>query len=700
MFTNIFLTFLGDVTVYADIVDFLLDFEIIKDRRVISERQIANIVQSSFQKVITRQSAAHSIIFVNLENCSNDIVKEELVRVTTEPVLKSHLEKTNAEAHAWIMRMRDANILNPIHDKDDNDGNNDDWNSDDEELKQIEAYKEANEKKTDKKLNKNSRSIKDSEHDNKIVVKQSNEDVKVVSKQLDNELLFNNNKQTSNQQKYHQETSNKENMLKDLSSSDTYKSTESLNNRTKIGFLRRMTTSFSKRSSSANDHKKSVEKYDDSKNQDSPKTSALKRNHSFSQISEKLATGSVKDKFESISNKHDEASPNHVRRMNKHDEASPNHVRRMNKHDEASPDHVRRMRHINGSTSTETFVAKSRKEIFMENPLNNRSISGSNFDVRSNFPFERGIASRSSSLSATDVRVNPANIRSSFKKNSGVSYLNFDKSRKKEEFFSNIEAEKKEISHENLDKPIKPVKRSNSSTVSKSTSFNAPTIASINRSNTVKSNTNKSFLSDNKRKDFRNKQLEVHESPRNQIKTKFNSSGGANSEFKDAFLDNDSSSVNSFLSQNKMESIVIDTELQQYNKDLVKIAAAFQNHESGFTIMDDSIENFMVTIVTQDLEESLNARLKLDDLYDYIRNRMILSKEEIFHVRSKLNFDMSVYFELLFRTMASHFNQVGCEVTTDQTHKKKICYLIHVKLKNHINDEMTDTFESTKMSYV
>ncbi|XP_065652012.1 dentin sialophosphoprotein [Hydra vulgaris] len=701
---------LGDVTVYGDVIDFLLDFEVIKDKRVVSERQIANIIQSVFHKVITRQSAAHSIIFVNLENCSHDIVKEELVRVTTEPVLKSYLEKNNSEAHAWIKALREANILNS--------------NKSDEEIREIKAFKNGIENKLDKscvmshntdKIIDNANSTKEKIIDNTNSTKEKilnksvdnvkfDEDLNTISnscdelknfgkqseeakreQQFDGELLIK-NKQPSNS-KYRQEKFNNENTLKN---SDQVKICSDTNiesiNKSKLGFLKRVTASFSKISTT--DYKKSVENDEDkkenskcksvnendreNKNQESPKSNDLKKNCLTSQNSEKSVVGSVKDKFESLSNK-------------QNTDLYINNNSRMKK-----------------STSMESFAFKSaRKEKMMGNVSGNRSIGGSNFDVRSSFSFERGISSRSSSLSATDVRIH-SNTRTSFKKTSGISSLEQSKktsgissleqnkkSNHEELLFPDVEADKKQ--HNEAEKKQNPQKDSlekpkvkASSSLTKSSSFNAPTISSLNKSSIGKNIQNKSFMYDSKKIDLRNS-LDAQKLPRNQHRLEDSSycanyEYGANCETTNGF-----SNDQTFLLRNKREktmynSTIVDDD-EQHRNDLLRIAKAFQNLENRSTKPNECIEKFMVNLVANDLVESLNERLKLDDLYEHIRNK--ISKDKTFHIRSKLNFDMNVYFEFLFRTMATHFTQVGCEITTDHISKKKVCFLIHIKLINN-----------------
>ncbi|XP_004205870.2 suppressor of Mek1 [Hydra vulgaris] len=715
---------LGDVTVYGDVIDFLLDFEVIKDKRVVSERQIANIIQSVFHKVITRQSAAHSIIFVNLENCSHDIVKEELVRVTTEPVLKSYLEKNNSEAHAWINALREANILNSNK-------------SDHEQIREIKAFKNGIENKLDKscvishntdKIIENTNSTKEKTLNKSVDNLKFDEDLNTISnscdelknvgkqseeekreQQFDSELLIK-NKQLPNS-KYRQEKFNNENTLKN---SDQVKFCSDTNiesiNKSKLGFLKRVTASFSKISTT--DNKKSVENDDDkkenskcksvnenngeNKNQESPKSNDLKKNCSNSQNSEKSVVGSVKDKFESLSNK-------------QNTDLYINNNSRMKK-----------------STSMESFAFKSaRKEKMMGNVPGNRSIGGSNFDVRSSFSFERGISSRSSSLSATDVRIH-SNTRTSFKKTSGISSLEQNKktsgissleqnkkSNHEELLSPDVEADKKQ--HNETEKKQNPQKDSlekskvkASSSLTKSSSFNAPTISSLNKSNIGKNNQNKSFMCDSKRIDLRNS-LDAQKLPRNQHRLEDNSccanyEYGANYETTNGF-----SNEQTFLLRNKSEKTIYNSTIadddEQHHNDLLRIARAFQNLENRSTKPNETIEKFMVNVVANDLVESLNERLKLDDLYEHIRNK--ISKDKTLHIRSKLNYDMSVYFEFLFRTMATHFTQVGCEITTDHISKKKVCFLIHIKLINNndidehaqFNNEI-DEHAQFKTSYV
>ena len=95
----------------------------------------------------------------------------------------------------------------------------------------------------------------------------------------------------------------------------------------------------------------------------------------------------------------------------------------------------------------------------------------------------------------------------------------------------------------------------------------------------------------------------------------------------------------------------------------------------------------MITVATDDLEEALNERLKLDDLYDHIRHRMILAKDRIFDGdRSDVTVNMSQYFDLLFKTIAGNFDRVGCEIVTDTSTKQKVCYLTHIKLVDYVDD--------------
>ena len=114
----------------------------------------------------------------------------------------------------------------------------------------------------------------------------------------------------------------------------------------------------------------------------------------------------------------------------------------------------------------------------------------------------------------------------------------------------------------------------------------------------------------------------------------------------------------------------------------------------------------MINIVIEDMESSPNNRLNIDELYDHIRHRMIQSQNEIFDgYRTDIRVDMSQYFELFFTALASHFNRVGCEITTDSSTQERICYLTHIKLTDFNNNHVkvaasADSDDDMQASYV
>ena len=124
-------------------------------------------------------------------------------------------------------------------------------------------------------------------------------------------------------------------------------------------------------------------------------------------------------------------------------------------------------------------------------------------------------------------------------------------------------------------------------------------------------------------------------------------------------------------------------------KDILRIAKAFQKATNEIDKAQDNVEQFMINVVIEDIEPSPNNRLCIDDLYEHIRHRMIISQKEIFDgYRSDLRVDMSKYFEMFFTALASHLTRVGCEIVTDSTTQQKVCYLTHVKLSDFKNGSL------------
>ena len=124
-----------------------------------------------------------------------------------------------------------------------------------------------------------------------------------------------------------------------------------------------------------------------------------------------------------------------------------------------------------------------------------------------------------------------------------------------------------------------------------------------------------------------------------------------------------------------------ETQLQsKEEKDIIRIAKAFQKAKQETETINDNIAAFMRRVATEDVEQAMEKRLNLDDLYKHIREKMILSKEEIFEgTRTELTVEMSRYFDMLFTSLASHLERVGCEIVT-KPGGERACFLTHVRL--------------------
>ena len=115
----------------------------------------------------------------------------------------------------------------------------------------------------------------------------------------------------------------------------------------------------------------------------------------------------------------------------------------------------------------------------------------------------------------------------------------------------------------------------------------------------------------------------------------------------------------------------------------------------------------MRRVACEDIEQQIDNRLNLDHLYKHIREKMILSKDEIFEgTRTQLTVEMSQYFDLLFTSLATHLQRVGCEIVTDATSGERTCFLTHVRLvgeQGEGEESPDDTLEedgSSTSSYV
>ena len=163
-----------------------------------------------------------------------------------------------------------------------------------------------------------------------------------------------------------------------------------------------------------------------------------------------------------------------------------------------------------------------------------------------------------------------------------------------------------------------------------------------------------------------------------------------------------SSSTASINKTNTPRKAALPTASTPEEKDILRIAKAFQKATSDIEKAKDNVEQFMINVALDDIEASPNDRLCIDKLYDHIRHRMIMSQEQIFDgYRSDIRVDMSQYFELFFTALASNMSRVGCEIVTDSTTQQKVCYLTHVKLATISDvDESSPSLPSSSNPFV
>ncbi|XP_057309624.1 E3 ubiquitin-protein ligase RBBP6-like [Hydractinia symbiolongicarpus] len=813
---------IGDSVAYEEIIDFLLEFDVIVNPKVCNERQITAIVQSSFPKCIVKSSVRHSVVYYNLENRSDEVVKEELVRVTTEPVINPY-DSAIAEAQAWI--------------KEEPEGYESDVS--DEELTLIEEKKEENNnttsavESTDTSSNLSTKNTtksdmgrlnSDSYNENGTPTKRRSIEIAVteghsIEKSMPIARRFydsGNNDEIKPMREYIVERSTpvqdqmiqrstpvhdqmiqrstpvhdqmiqrstpvhdhmvqrrtpahdqmmqrstpvhdqilqrntpirdhmvgrntpikeqhmqKPTVMRDHVLDRNTIITENISgqnsstielsspvreraidvpdsaviqnkNKREIGVktgvhksekqvnLKR-TGSFSNatQSHSVTDMAKKFE----SKPPDSPSKSSLQRKRSFTRSTDRSFVGSIRDRFRASKSKEENKKGGDEKKDKK-----------AKKGDDERKD-TDSVNHNEDSKTKIPSTSITRNTTRTSSVRKNQGLSGSCVDVRSSFrnktETERGLTRNSStSASATDIRSSFRNSSTRSSINRSVQRLNKEEnSAPKSPYLQRANNAQKPSQTNELRASLR-----RTSAEKQTNRSELVTRGSINRSSYRAANSSSSsLLPGSNRSSFR-------DSKTGAVK-RTNSRKGLSS--KGSSQTSSTSSTPSISRENSKTNIKIPEKKptkpqSSQEKDLVRIAKAFQKATKEVDTAKDRIEKFMIGIATDDLEEAPNERLKLDDLYNHIRHRMILAKDSIFeNHRSNVTVDMSQYFELLFKTLASHFDRVGCEMITNKTTKEHTCFLIHVKLVDYVDDlgdltaaSVEEEDESPRASYV
>ena len=623
---------------FEEVVDFLVEFNVVANGKICTERQITILVQGSFPNVIIKPNSKHRVTYFNLENRSDEVIKEELVRVTTEPIIPN--QTATVEAKHWIEEECNGAVSEE---------------EDDKELSRIENKKEQQQNiyKTESLMNNsqpydNGNKTYQSEFaksQNQNMLQGKIEEV-TVERGVDVPSYLPQAIVSTNQQ-------NKENCYSPLAyrkhSSPALPNSYSplaYRKHSSPGIPIKRTPSFGK-SNSLN--RPSSRTSDENSRCDSPSKSNLRRNRSFSKSSEQFTAKSIREKFQLQNTEKQEIEPT---------KKSKESERTTKKSGIVSP----RL-----SSSDIPTRPSSAADVRNSTPVNSTRKSVSNGDLRGSFnKQERRAVARSNSKNGSDFK---SNSRKLVKRNS------FRKDEAKNSFSRNTAS-----SGENRG------------------SYRLPS-----KDNTL-------YRNASERSSLRGTPSECKEKSQSLYKSQKESKPvkrRASLKKKRKPTENSSSSPsNPSTPDTSFETTNLKDEVNgQQERDFVRIAKAFQKASHKVDETKDNIEKFMVSIATVDLTQCLDYHLKLDDLYEHIRERMIRSKDQIFEgCRSEVTVEMNQYFTFLFQVLASHFDNVGCEMVTDPVTREKNCFLTHVRLNEYTSYlesiRETDSEETGNASYV
>ena len=771
----------GDSVTFDEVIDFLLEFNVIVNNRICTERQISAIVQASFPGVVTKPSAKYNVIFVNLENNSDDVIKEELVRVTTEPIV----DPVSREAQAWI---------------EEEDEGMESSDAEDNELSEIENKKMQND--AHRATTNITPLIEQSP------TQQSNSDVPGEEKKIytGTPRYVTDGRQQQQEPQDNSSPSYQERGV-DVSFIDRSSNfKENLNNNrsfskstgdVRSGSGLRRNPSFTKRgidrSVSVSDVAKRFENDKDMNETNEDKkessvtitkatsTSNLQRKRSFTKSTNPTFVGTIRDKFRSSlrrksKNENAEKEKETTKENNKKGKEESEKKKAKEENEKKTNVVVKRGTSTRASftvkTNTEKQATSAATKIGPNNEVkmsvrnkaraaDNNRFGGSTMDVSNHTHQGTPTKSVNKSLSGS-----AGDIRASFRTNSARSVQNNNNKAEVKASFNttstrqSVNRSASEYNHSNAaenipasapppqeksnfvrattfktDDPRSSVRRNITSSTTdvrssvRKSNDNRPVVtksASVRNNNNNATNTNTSSRNqsartltprDNNTAKRTGAGLRRSNSRASSIKGSNQSSANSTpnisrenskTNMKIPIRRQPGSTVtNNKLHQQQPRKIVTAT--TQEEKDILRIAKAFQKATDDIEKAKDNVEQFMINVALDDIKPSPNDRLCVDDLYDHIRHRMVMSQEQIFDgYRSDIRVDMSQYFELFFTALASNMSRVGCEIVTDSTTQQKVCYLTHVKLmKDYTNgvvvgseQQQTESDDDMQSSYV
>ena len=375
---------------FEEVVDFLVEFNVVANGKICTERQITILVQGSFPNVIIKPNSKHRVTYFNLENRSDEVIKEELVRVTTEPIIPN--QTATVEAKHWIEEECNGAVSEE---------------EDDKELSRIENKKEQQQNiyKTESLMNNsqpydNGNKTYQSEFaksQNQNMLQGKIEEV-TVERGVDVPSYLPQAIVSTNQQ-------NKENCYSPLAyrkhSSPALPNSYSplaYRKHSSPGIPIKRTPSFGK-SNSLN--RPSSRTSDENSRCDSPSKSNLRRNRSFSKSSEQFTAKSIREKFQLQNTEKQEIEPT---------KKSKESERTTKKSGIVSP----RL-----SSSDIPTRPSSAADVRNSTPVNSTRKSVSNGDLRGSFnKQERRAVARSNSKNGSDFKSSSRKLvtRNSFRK--------------------------------------------------------------------------------------------------------------------------------------------------------------------------------------------------------------------------------------------------------------------------------------------
>jgi len=796
---------------YDEIIDFLIEFNVIAHRRVCSERQITAIVLASFPKVVTKPSIKYNLIFVNLENNSDDVIKEELVRVTTEPII----DPASREAQVWIEEVDEESLVETIE-----------HGEEDEELTAIENKKLKNyavnqrnvqqlqqqqqqqqqyqQQQYQQKQQRRSPPPPVEHQYHQDIQSQSLSSVSVRTQQLENGTHDGGTPPTGSPRDDATDSSSAMYQERgvDVSFDRSPRFKENLNNNRSLskstGELRngvsiRRNTSFSKknidRSLSVIDVAK---KFENDNNTDgssandeetkvtitkSVSTTNLQRKRSFTKSTNPSFVGSIREKFRSSLRKNKSSSGGDEANEKDKDKDQNAKVSKKDEHSEKKNANIVVKR---GASTKVSFSSKSnadnkqgstkigpnndiRLSVNKSSSSTNRTstnsrFGGSSIDIRngpkvktvndsSAGPVNKSLSNSTSDIRTASFRVNSSKesnkdqeVRASFRSNNARQSVNRNASDYSSSSTSTANDQEKShfvrATNSKSNDPRSSVRRitaeatevrssvrktnDNRPTVTKSSSSVRISATSSSRNQTARTltprenNTAKRTGAGLRRSNSRaggNHGNKGNSNASSAASTPNISRENSRSNIKIPIRRNQQQTTggrSSPLKQSPRKTINKEPQTPE-EKDILRIAKAFQRATDEIDAARDNVEQFMINVVTEDVVSCPNNRLHIDDLYDHIRHRMIMSQSLIFDgYRSEIRVDMSQYFELFFTALASHMNRVGCEIITDPATQQKGCYLTHIKLIEYTNgvqntiasEQQTESDDDMQASYV